>query len=180
MINLKKIIILFSLVLILYLVYNQSEVEAITIPDSAIRLRVIPSSNSAYDLNMKAKVKDYLEENVYPLLKDTKTIEEAQLIISNHLETINQDITTIFEDNNYDQDFTINFGNNYFPNKTYKSVVYPEGYYQSLVVYIGEASGDNWWCVLFPPLCLLEADDSEETSDVEYTFWVKEIISQIF
>lgn len=176
----KKIIILFSLVLILFLVYNNSEVEAITIPDTAIRLRVVPNSNSARDIQMKSKVKDYLEKNVYPLLKNTKTIPEAELIINNNLGKINNDISNIFKENNYDKEFKLNFGDNYFPNKTYKSVVYPEGNYQSLVVYIGESSGDNWWCVLFPPLCLLEADDSEEASDVEYTFFVKEILRKIF
>ena len=61
----KKIIILFLLVLTLYLVYNTNN-QPITIPDSAIRLRVIPNSNSAYDLEIKAKVKDYLSKNIYP------------------------------------------------------------------------------------------------------------------
>lgn len=175
----KKIIILFSLVLLLYLVYNNSEVDAITIPDTAIRLRVVPNSNSAYDLEMKRKVKEYLEQNVYPLLKDTKTIDEAKYVISNKLNDINEDINQIFKDNNYNKDYTVNFGSNYFPNKTHKSIVYPEGYYDSLVVYIGESRGDNWWCVLFPPLCLLEADDKEEAGNVEYTFLVKEILSKI-
>lgn len=175
----KKIIILFSLVFILYLVYNDSQ-EPITIPDSAIRLRVIPNSNSVYDLEIKSQVKDYLSKNIYPLLKDTKTIEEAKYIINNNLDNINKDINKIFEENNYDKDFTINFGNNYFPNKIHKSIVYPEGYYDSLVVSIGESSGDNWWCVLFPPLCLLEADDTEEASNVEYTFYVKEMLNKIF
>lgn len=176
----KKIIILFSLVLLLYVVYNNSDVEAITIPDSAIRLRVVPNSNSSYDLEMKGKIKDYLEQKVYPLLQNTKTIEEAKIIINNNLEAINKDIDKIFKDNNYNKDFNINFGNNYFPNKKHKSIVYPEGYYDSLVVYIGESRGDNWWCVLFPPLCLLEADDAEEASDVEYTLFAKEILSKIF
>lgn len=176
----KKIIILFSLVLIVFLVYKNSEVEAITIPDTAIRLRVIPSSNSAYDLEMKAKVKKYLEENVYTLLSDSKSIEEAKYIINNNLDNINSDIELIFKENNYDKSFKISFGLNYFPNKIYKSVIYPEGNYDSLVVYIGDAQGDNWWCVLFPPLCLLEADDAEEAQDVEYTFLVKELLDKIF
>ena len=75
----KKIIILSFLVLTLYLVYNHTtQVEAITIPDNAIRLRVVPNSNSAYDLNMKSQVKKYLEQEVYPLLQDTTTPQEAE------------------------------------------------------------------------------------------------------
>ena len=176
----KKIIILFLLVLVLYLVYNTHNQEQIIIPDNSLRLRVIPNSNSTYDLEMKAKVKDYLSKNTYPLLKDTKTIEEAKNIINNNLNIINNDIKTIFKENNYNKDFTINLGTNYFPDKIHKSIIYPEGYYDSLVVYIGESRGDNWWCVLFPPLCLLEADDSEEAGNVEYTFYIKEILDKIF
>ncbi|MBQ9011225.1 MAG: stage II sporulation protein R, partial [Bacilli bacterium] len=53
----------------------------------------------------------------------------------------------------------------------YKGVKYKEGYYESLLVTLGKGKGDNWWCVLFPPLCLIEADES---SDVQYKSFVKE------
>lgn len=69
------------------------------------------------------------------------------------------------------------FGFNYFPSKKYKGITYKDGYYESLVVTLGEGKGDNWWCVLFPPLCLLEA---EESTDVEYKSYVKELIDKYF
>ena len=55
--------------------------------------------------------------------------------------------------------------------------MYNEGYYESVVVTLGEGLGDNWWCVLFPPLCMIEA---EESTDVEYTTIVKEVIDKYF
>ena len=64
---------------------------------------------------------------------------------------------------------------NYFPEKIYKGVKYPEGNYESMVVEIGNASGDNYWCVLFPPLCMIEAKESE---DIEYKFFISEIINK--
>ena len=67
----------------------------------------------------------------------------------------------------YDKDYKINYGYNYFPKKKYKSVTYKEGMYESLVITLGTGEGDNWWCVLFPPLCLVEADES--TVAVSYT-----------
>ena len=76
-------------------------------------------------------------------------------------------------------DYKINFGNNYFPDKEFKGVVYKEGEYESLVVTIGKGEGDNWWCVLFPPLCLLEGSDNN-SSDVEYRSWVKDMLDRIF
>ena len=79
------------------------------------------------------------------------------------------------EDLNYNTTFTINFGDNYFPKKEYKDVIYEEGNYESLVVTLGNGEGDNWWCVLFPPICTLEV---EENKDIEYKFFVKEIFEK--
>ena len=75
--------------------------------------------------------------------------------------------------------FEINFGLNYFPKKEFKGITYKEGYYESVVITLGEGLGDNWWCVLFPPLCMLEVEESV-TNDVEYTTLVKTIIDKYF
>ena len=77
----------------------------------------------------------------------------------------------------FNVEYTINYGNNYFPEKEYKGVMYPEGNYESLVITLGSGLGENWWCVLFPPLCLLEAEE-EETNSVNYTFYIKEVIEK--
>ena len=66
---------------------------------------------------------------------------------------------------------------NYFPTKEYKGVIYEEGEYESIVVEIGDAQGDNFWCVLFPPLCLLEGE-VENKDNIEYTSFIKEIIEK--
>jgi stage II sporulation protein R len=68
---------------------------------------------------------------------------------------------------------------NYFPRKEYKDVIYEEGEYESLVVEIGDAKGDNFWCVLFPPLCLLEGEEENKES-IKYTSFIKEIIDKYF
>lgn len=145
------------------------------IPDDAIRIRVVPNSNSAYDQDMKAKVKDELQNSMYNLLKDVKGVEDARKVINSNLKMIDNNINDLFKKENYNQTFEINFGLNYFPEKKYKGVKYEEGYYESLLVTIGEGAGDNWWCVLFPPLCLIEA---EESTEVEYTSFVKEMLNK--
>lgn len=170
----KKIILVLFAILTIFLVYNKVNAEEIIIPDASIRLRVIPNSNSNYDQAMKQVVKSYLEEDVYNLFKDTKNVEEAREIINNNLDNIEVNIQNIFDKYNYDMGFDINYGYNYFPEKEFKNVIYKEGYYESIVVSIGKAEGDNWWCVLFPNLCLVEEND------VEYTSLVKEIIDKIF
>ena len=119
------------------------------------------------------------EENLSVLLFGVDTVEEAREIINDNIDSLNSNIEKMFSDNDYNMDFKINFGDNYFPNKEYKGVIYDEGVYESLVVTIGEGVGDNWWCVLFPPLCLLETSE-EEVSDVEYRSWVVQMIDRIF
>lgn len=174
----KKTIFVILIIIISIFVYINVNAEII-IPGDAIRVRVVPNSNSVLDQNMKEKVKNYVSNYMTLKLDGVTSVDEARKIIDESQEELNTDIKKLFEDNNYDMDFTINFGENHFPDKTYKGVIYNEGDYESLVVYIGEAQGDNWWCVLFPPLCLLEADEND-TGEVEYKTLVGEVIDKIF
>lgn len=175
MIFLKKTFILIISIVLFYMFLGNTVVQKKLIPDDAIRIRVIPNSNSEYDQNMKLLVKEELQQDMYDLLKDVKGVQEARSVINNNLENINKQVDTIFTNNGYDMDYSINFGLNYFPEKEYKGVKYEEGYYESLLVTIGEGKGSNWWCVLFPPLCLIEA---EESTEVEYTSFVKELVDK--
>ena len=151
--------------------------ESNIIPDDAIRIRIIANSNSEYDQKIKLKVKDKVEYDMYNLLKNTKSIEEARSIIKDNLINVENDIDKTLQSENYKLPFTINFGLNYFPKKEFKGITYDDGYYESVVVTLGDGLGDNWWCVLFPPLCMIEA---EESTDVEYTTMVKTIIDKYF
>lgn len=147
------------------------------IPDTAIRLRVIANSNSVLDQNMKNKVKKYLEENTYKVLKNETNIETARTLIKESIPFLKNNINEIFNDNNYNMDYNINYGYNYFPEKEYRGIKYEEGYYESIVISIGEAEGDNWWCVLFPNLCLAELENPKDT---EYKLWLIDTINKIF
>lgn len=172
----KKLYIIIIVLLAIFIVNNKA--KANIIPDEALRLRVIANSNSEYDQNIKLKVKDKIQIDLYNLLKDTKGVEEARSIINNNLTNISNTVKKVLEEENYNYDFSINFGQNYFPQKTYKGIIYDEGYYESLVVTLGKGEGNNWWCVLFPPLCLLEAEEVEESNKVEYKFFIKELIDK--
>lgn len=172
----KKIIIVLTIITV-FLIYNEIKEEIVVIPDSAIRLRVIPNSNSSLDQNMKIKVKDYLEENTYELLRNQVNIEEARNLIQENIPELEKNIEKIFKDSDYKMNYNIDFGYNYFPEKEYRGIKYEEGYYESIVISIGEAKGENWWCVLFPNLCLV---DLESKDDKEYKSWVIEKINKIF
>lgn len=173
----KKIILIILAIITIYSLANTVGAEEVIIPDTAIRLRVIPNSNSTFDQAIKKEVKTYLEDNVYTMFSKVNNIEEAREKIKNEIPNIEKEIENIFIDNDYDMNFIVNYGMNYFPEKNYKGIVYEEGYYESLVVEIGQAKGDNWWCVLFPNLCLL---DNQSTDDAEYKIGVMELLNKIF
>ena len=170
----KTKIFLLLLGLIIIGVYRENITES-SIPTSSIRLRVVPNSNNAKDINIKEQVKDYLEKDIYTLLQYTNDIDSARMIISNNIQTIDNNIGKIFKDTNYNIPYKVNFGYNYFPEKNYQGKTYAEGEYESLVIYIGEAKGDNWWCVLFPNFCLINNQD-----DIEYKSYFKELFNKIF
>lgn len=169
----KKIFLILLLGVIIG-IYLKCE-DTYIIPSSAIRLRVIPNSNNPQDIYIKEKVKHYLENNVYSLTKNITTKKEAADVITSNLPKIDKNINDIFIDNNYNIPYTVNYGNNYFPKKMYKGITYKEGYYESLVISIGDAKGDNFWCVLFPNLCLVHRED-EHT----YKSYIKELLNKIF
>lgn len=177
----KKLIIIILIVIVAFLVYVNvnADVGEIVIPEAAIRVRIIANSNSIDDQSMKMKVKAMIEKNISPLLIGVDNVSVARSIIRDNLDSLESDIEVFFDNEDYDKDFVINFGDNYFPEKDYRGVHYDEGEYESLVVTIGEGVGDNWWCVLFPPLCLLEASESD-VDDTEYQFFVAEMLDKIF
>lgn len=177
----RKLILIILTVIVAFFVYVNvnADIGEIVIPEAAIRVRVIANSNSIEDQSMKMKVKSMIEDNISPLLVGVDNVEDARTIISDNLNNLEDDIEVLFTNEDYNKDFTVSFGDNYFPEKNYKGVSYEEGNYESLVVTIGRGNGDNWWCVLFPPLCLLEADENE-VNETEYQFFVAEMLKDIF
>ena len=112
----KKIIIILTIITS-FLIYNTIKEQEIIIPDTSIRLRVIPNSNSILDQNMKNKVKQYLEKNTYILLENANDISTARKIINDNVSNLDIAISDIFIENNYNMKYDINFGYNYFPEK---------------------------------------------------------------
>ena len=175
----KKTIFLFIGIIITYVLIGNMVSANDIIPDDAIRIRVIGNSNSEYDQEIKYKVKDIVEYDMYNLLKNTTDLEEARQLIKSNLDSVKNNVDKTLQKEKYELPFSVNFGLNYFPEKEYKGIIYEEGYYESVVVTLGEGLGNNWWCVLFPPLCMLEAEESN-TTDVKYTTLVKTIIDKYF
>ncbi len=173
----KKIIII-GIIFLLTLTYAVAKSSEVMIPGEAIRFRVIANSDSENDQNTKILIRDTLEKQISTDLKNITNIKDSRKILTNNLDNYKDLIINTLEDNNIEETFKINYGFNYFPEKKYKGVKYKEGKYESLVVTLGKGEGKNWWCVLFPPLCLLEAEENYDKNEVEYKSYVKELIDK--
>lgn len=173
----KKIIPILSILMLLS--FGGKKEEQIIIPKEAIRFRVIANSDSKEDQQVKMNVKKGIQKELYESVKDAKTITEARNITQEKLGDYQVLVQSLLkEQNQKDTKVDINYGQNYFPEKEYQGVIYPEGYYESLVITLGNGLGKNWWCVLFPPLCSLEAESKEQASEVEYKFFIKDLIDK--
>ena len=170
MIILKKIIVLlFFVTVLIYLTTGNT--SGILIPSDAIRFRIIANSNSLEDQELKMKIREEIEPVFAQIMDSSNSKEETKKLIDQNMSKIEEIIEQ------YNVEYTLNYGNNYFPEKEYKGIIYPEGNYESLVITLGSGLGNNWWCVLFPPLCLLEASE-EESSNANYTFYIKEVLER--
>lgn len=171
----KKTIMIIIGILAIYYVIGATSSKVIRIPDESIRFRVIPNSNEQQDQDIKLQVRDEVETYISSILHGVDNIDVSRTVISSNLTNISNKIDNVLERENYTLPYKVNFGLNYFPAKEFKGIEYKEGYYESLVITLGKGEGDNWWCVLFPPLCLIEA---EEGTDIEYTSYVKEMLDR--
>ena len=166
----KKIIYIMLIIMVMSLWITSEKSGAI--PDDSIRFRIIANSNDRVDQTTKLLIKKELENKFFPLLEASTSKEETTNIIEDNQEVIKSIIEK------YNVPYSINYGKNYFPTKTFNDVIYEEGEYESLVISLGEASGNNWWCIMYPPLCLLEKNTSQE-ENIEYKSYLWEIISRL-
>lgn len=166
----KKIIYMVLIISVMYLWITNKNNNVV--PSESVRFRIIANSNSNIDQTTKLLIKKDLESNLFPLLESSSSPEETKKIIENNQQVINSTIEK------YNVPYSINYGKNYFPEKKYQGIIYEEGEYESLVISLGEASGNNWWCIMYPPLCLLENNTSNQ-EEIEYKSYLWEIISQL-
>lgn len=171
----KKTILIIIGILFTYYFIAEVTAKTLVIPEEAIRFRVIPNSDEKVDQDVKILVRDEVQDYMSTILQNVDDIDVSRTIISSNIPEISAKVEQVLDKKNYKLPFKVNFGLNYFPAKEYKGITYEDGYYESLVITLGAGEGSNWWCVLFPPLCLIEA---EESTDVEYTSYVKEILDK--
>ena len=136
--------------------------EEASIYNSTIRLHVIANSDSEGDQEVKLKVRDEILKRMEQYEASTK--EQALEIIGNDKENLEKIATECLKNHGYDYEVSIEIGDESYPTRDYDGFSLPEGTYTSLRVIIGSGQGQNWWCVLYPPLCSSVAIEYDEES----------------
>lgn len=126
------------------------------IASNIIRLHVIANSDSKEDQLLKLKVRDGILEEVKNCVRDASSVSQAEKAILSKKDSIASSAENIIANEGYDYTVKISLKDRYFPVKSYGDLVFPPGIYNALCIEIGEAKGRNWWCVLFPSLCLVD------------------------
>lgn len=129
--------------------------------DSVIRLHVIAASDSETDQALKLKVRDAVLSGLASLSEGCPSKEEAERTLSSHLEEVRAIALETLAAEGCDAPVSVTLGREKYPQKSYEGVCFPAGEYTSLRIVIGEGEGKNWWCVLFPQLCLAGAKNAE-------------------
>lgn len=124
------------------------------IADSVVRLHVIANSNSAVDQSLKLKVRDRILSEAADIFQSADLPSEALKTAEAESERLRHAAMSVLKENGCDLDVRIETGTFAFPARNYGEIMLPAGCYNALRVVIGEGMGKNWWCVMFPPLCL--------------------------
>ncbi len=154
-----KMVIILSFLLFIYsticaLSYAQN--VSTDIANNVFRLHVIANSDSEEDQNLKYKVRNNLLSYMNEICKNCETKQEAISLVEENKEKFKQIASDTIRTEGFSYDVNINVGNFEFPTKDYGDISLPAGFYDALRVEIGEAKGQNWWCVMFPPLCFVD------------------------
>lgn len=182
----EQCLVTFALVVVmgfvLFSTYQETEASAINEYDGIIRLHVIANSDSVEDQNLKLKVRDAVIEEVSKL-EGSKDIKESRKWLKSHLDDLTETANAVIRENGYDYRASAELGVRWIPEKTYGDMYFPAGNYEALTITLGEGAGQNWWCVLFPPLCLITEDEEElaemgidSQDQIQVKSWLKEVL----
>ncbi|MBQ7340179.1 MAG: stage II sporulation protein R [Clostridia bacterium] len=139
-----------------------------------LRIHVRANSNEKIDQAVKLKVKDNLVNYLTPILTECKTKEKAKLELEKRLEELDEIINSTLEREGFAYKGKAKLREEEFPTRKYEGIILESGFYDALIVELGEGKGDNWWCVVYPPLCFVRSEN------VEYRSKIKEIIEKFY
>ena len=159
----KRFILLLSLFIITftYIVYPYMENNVKRgFKDELIRFHIRANSDMEEDQSLKLKIRDEILKEMKMKFKDTETIDESREIIEANMMEMKSITEKVIKKEGKDYGVDISLGQDSFPTRKYGNLVLPAGEYETLLITLGEGKGQNWWCVMFPPLCFVDISHS--------------------
>ena len=170
--------------------------------DGIMRLHIISDSNSEFDTMVKLEVRDAIIKEAGDIFKEVKNKKQCRSLFEENKGDIKKIAERVLKENGLEYGASVIIGKMYVPRKIYDGIILPEGSYEGVTVRLGEAKGQNWWCVVYPPLCFTESTSgelseeakeylkstlppesysliSEEGINIEYKFKIVELIQKI-
>lgn len=186
----KVLISTFILMVTLTLVPFESTCKELN--EDVFRLHILANSDSSFDQKLKLSVRDEVINNISPLYNDIENKEEAKVITENNLSLIEDIAKEVLSQNGVNYEVEARVTNKFFDTRYYDDFTMPAGMYDTLEISIGEGKGKNWWCVMYPSLCVgassktsmsedLTDDELEviTADDIEFKFKVVEYFEKI-
>lgn len=170
---------LFLLLCGLVLIFNFNTGDAVNKNNEYFRVHIRANSNSEIDQNVKYIVKDKVVDFVTPYLIECDCKEKSVKVLSSLLEEIEAVCNTELLANGFDYKAKAKVDVEAFPTRVYDNITLEEGLYDALIVELGKAKGDNWWCIVYPPLCFVN-NNSSDAHDIQYQSYLINIIKKFF
>lgn len=143
-----------------------------------VRIHIRANSSSSEDQAIKLKVRDGITEYLQTRLENCQSKSDALTVLAKEEQNLVNIANNALYLGGFDYKASIVLKNEYFPVKQYDDYTFPEGYYDALIIYLGDGAGENWWCVAFPPLCFVP--DTQNGEKITYKSWVKEWLDKTF
>lgn len=146
---------------------------------SYLRIHVRANSNSETDQKIKYQVKEAVVDYLTPLIVEGTTFADAYKILEKNLNKIEEVADGVLKSAGFNYNSTARLNDEYFPTRSYGELTLESGYYDALILELGSGEGNNWWCVVYPPLCFIGAEGGDY-NNIKYKSKLVEVIQNFF
>lgn len=167
----RKIAKIIVLVLTIFIPYFFVGCDA---DSQVVRIHIRANSNSESDQRIKLSVRDKVVDFIGDIISDCDTSTQVLNVLESNLKGIENIANDVLKENGYTYSSSASIDYEYFPSRDYDGVTFPSDYYNALIVKLGSGTGDNWWCVAYPPLCFV--GENTGSNDIKYKSKLLELL----
>lgn len=158
--------ILFGLIFAILLSFTKFDAVCSGVRENVVRLHIIANSNSKADQELKLKIRDEILKINSGIFENTENYNDALLLCEENLSLFEKTANKVIKENGFNYTAKASIGDTYFETREYDTFTLPAGTYKSLNIKLGSAEGKNWWCVVFPAVCIPAATDTDLSKSV--------------